>query len=152
MTTTTNPPPQPPIFINTTLDPYTIINNNTPVQPPPIIKAPEIPAITTIPEQPFIPPKQPEPLGIPSNSLRSSTTTTTISYSDRQPHASSPPPTKQITIFTNGGDLISAFKPAYLPLLGIIAIFYYAFSTMGFAILVGVVVWYFYKFPHGVKK
>jgi hypothetical protein len=139
----TNPQPQPPIFINMPLAPPTIA---TPAQPPTIIKAPEVPATTTIPDQPVIPPKQPEPPGI--TTVRN---TTTISYSDRQPHASSPPPTKQITVFTNGGDLISAFKPAYLPLLGIIVLFFYAFSTMGFAILVGVVVWY-YKFSQSMKK
>lgn len=140
----TNIPPQQPILINMPLGPPPI---TTPTQPPTIIKAPEVPATTIIPAQPVIPPKQPEPPGITSL-----LNTTTISYSDRQPHASSPPPTKRVTVFTNGGDLISVLKPAYLPLLGIIAIFFYAFSTMGFVILIGVIVWYSQKFPHGTRK
>jgi hypothetical protein len=140
----TNIPAHPPFLINMPLAPPTI---TTPPQPPTIIKAPEVLNTITIPEQPVIPPKQPEPPGITIVH-----NTTNISYSDRQPHATLQPPMKQVTIFTNGGDLISAFKPAYLPLLGIIAIFFYAFSTMGFAILVGVVVWYSIKFPNGVKK
>jgi hypothetical protein len=140
----TNIPAQPPPIFNIPLPPPPI---TTQPQPLIIIKPPEVPVIPTIPEQPVIPPKQPEPPGFTTVH-----NTTTISYSDRQPHASSPPPTKQIPIITDGGDLISLFKPAYLPLLGIIAIFFYAFSTMGFAILIGVIVWYSYKFPHGVKK
>lgn len=49
-------------------------------------------------------------------------------------------------------DVVVAFKPAYIFIIGIAALFFYAFSSLGFVILLGVVAWYNYTFPNGVVE
>jgi len=72
-----------------------------------------------------------------------------ISYSDRQPGATLPP-----IVEVPAGGLSNQkleFKPAHIPLLGIAILLFYAFSKVGFVILVGILLWY-YQSPQGQRR
>jgi hypothetical protein len=70
-----------------------------------------------------------------------------ISYSDRQPGATLPPP--EVPAGLNGEKL--ELKAAYIPLLGIAILLIYAFSKLGFVFLVGILIWY-YRAPQTQRR
>lgn len=74
-----------------------------------------------------------------------------ISYSDRQPGAMAPPPPEIVQVGFSSSENWNAFKPAYIPLIGIAALFFYAFSKLGIVILAGIIFWY-YQLPHGQRR
>jgi hypothetical protein len=138
-----NPPtPLPPVPLPPPIIPETTNRTTpqtpqlTPLPPPPIIPAP-----TTIMPNP---PPQPPSSQVPTSQRPPSHTT--ISYSDRQPHAMGKP---IVTTGVEGGKLDLTVLVGWIPFLGIAGLVFYAFSNVGVLILAGVVVWYAYRVPAG---
>jgi len=161
--------------------PLTQVNLLPPIPPPPMVPLPPFvsmgqpPSPSVLPPNPLEiplripsppPPPQPDPPITMHHVPIESNLPPLISYSDLQPYAHRPPtppppppaPLPEITspeagAETGGGEIqLPEFKPAYLPLIGIAALFFYAFSTLGAVFLLGILGWYSYRYPHGLNR
>ena len=136
---------QPPVPL---LPPITLNGCNPPSFQPPAISFSDRQPHAIIPPPPPPPPPLPPPPPPPPPPPTTATTTATTTMT----MTNNMPPAPPILLLANGKDLVALFKPAYLPLFGIAALIFYAFSKMGFVVLAGILVWYAYQNPHGMVK
>lgn len=139
------PPPLPPI-------PQPVI----PPAPLPSldVQAPRVANSSTTPSQvapnslpTIIPLKGPTTTTITTatpNTGQDNTGHASISFSDRQPHAIAPKPI--VLVANTSMEGLKEFKPAFIPMIGIAAIFAYAFMGPAMMVIFGCLIWYSYRF------
>lgn len=51
-----------------------------------------------------------------------------------------------------GSRSLRDFNPAYIPILGVVGLYFYAFSSMGFVLMCGIAVWFYFNVSNPSRR